>query len=67
LTALLRQLDLRRIILVCHDWGGPTGLGFAFSNPGRVTSRPSQRARGTRRLRLRSRPREIPPPRAARI
>ena len=38
LTALLRQLDLRRITLVCHDWGGPTGLGFAFSNPGRVTA-----------------------------
>ena len=38
LTALLRQLDLRRITLVCHDWGGPTGLGFAFSNPGRVAA-----------------------------
>lgn len=36
LTALLRGLDLRRITLVCHDWGGPTGLGFAFSNPSRV-------------------------------
>jgi pimeloyl-ACP methyl ester carboxylesterase len=38
LTALLRQLDLRRTTLVCHDWGGPTGLGFAFSNPDRVTA-----------------------------
>ena len=36
LTALLRGLELHRITLVCHDWGGPTGLGFAFSNPGRV-------------------------------
>jgi len=36
LTALLRGLDLHRITLVCHDWGGPTGLGFAFSNPARV-------------------------------
>jgi len=36
LAALLRGLDLRRITLVCHDWGGPTGLGFAFSNPDRV-------------------------------
>ncbi|HUB14380.1 MAG TPA: alpha/beta fold hydrolase [Acetobacteraceae bacterium] len=36
LTALLRKLDLRRITLVCHDWGGPTGLGFAFSNPSRM-------------------------------
>lgn len=36
LTALLRQLDLQRATLVCHDWGGPTGLGFAFSNAPRV-------------------------------
>jgi haloalkane dehalogenase len=36
LTALMRQLDLQRITLVCHDWGGPTGLGFAFSNIARV-------------------------------
>jgi len=32
LVALLRGLDLKRITLVCHDWGGPTGLGFALSN-----------------------------------
>lgn len=36
LTALLRQLDLSRLTLVCHDWGGPTGLSFAMSNPERV-------------------------------
>jgi pimeloyl-ACP methyl ester carboxylesterase len=36
LTALMRQLDLQRITLVCHDWGGPTGLSFAMSNPARV-------------------------------
>lgn len=36
LTALLRGLDVRRITLVCHDWGGPTGLGFAFSNSLRI-------------------------------
>jgi haloalkane dehalogenase len=36
LVALMRQLDLRRIALVCHDWGGPTGLSFAFSNPQRM-------------------------------
>ncbi len=23
-------------MVVCHDWGGPTGLGFAMSNPERV-------------------------------
>jgi haloalkane dehalogenase len=38
LTQLLRQLDLRRITLICHDWGGPTGLGFALSNPRRVAA-----------------------------
>jgi len=36
LTALMRQLDLKQITLVCHDWGGPTGLSFAMSNPARV-------------------------------
>lgn len=36
LTALMRQLDLTRIMLVCHDWGGPTGLSFAMSNPDRM-------------------------------
>jgi pimeloyl-ACP methyl ester carboxylesterase len=32
LAGLVRQLDLRRVTVVCHDWGGPTGLGFAMSN-----------------------------------
>jgi pimeloyl-ACP methyl ester carboxylesterase len=36
LTGLLRQLDVRNATIVCHDWGGPTGLGFALSNPDRV-------------------------------
>lgn len=36
LTALARQLDLKRLTVVCHDWGGPTGLAFALSNPERV-------------------------------
>jgi haloalkane dehalogenase len=36
LTALLRGLDFNHITLVCHDWGGPTGLGFALSNLARV-------------------------------
>jgi haloalkane dehalogenase len=36
LTALMRQLDLSKITLVCHDWGGPTGLSFAMSNKGRI-------------------------------
>ncbi len=36
LTGLLRGLDLHRATLVCHDWGGPTGIGFALSNIARV-------------------------------
>ena len=36
LVALLRQLDLERVTLVCHDWGGPTGLSYALSNPERM-------------------------------
>jgi len=36
LIALLRQLALDRITLVCHDWGGPTGLSCAMSDTERV-------------------------------
>lgn len=36
LVGLLRSLDVRDVTVVCHDWGGPTGLGFALSNPERV-------------------------------
>jgi haloalkane dehalogenase len=38
LTGLLRQLDVRQTTVVCHDWGGPTGLGFALSNRNRVAA-----------------------------
>jgi pimeloyl-ACP methyl ester carboxylesterase len=38
LAGLVRQLDLNRVTLVCHDWGGPTGLSFAMSDPQRVRS-----------------------------
>ena len=31
LTALLPAWTLQRLTMVCHDWGGPTGLGFALS------------------------------------
>lgn len=30
LTKLVRELDLRRITLAVHDWGGPIGLGALF-------------------------------------
>lgn len=32
LTRLLESLDLRRIILVAHDWGGAIGLGTLLGN-----------------------------------
>ena len=36
LVSLVRQLDLTRVTVVCHDWGGPIGLSCAMSNPTRV-------------------------------
>jgi pimeloyl-ACP methyl ester carboxylesterase len=36
LVSLVRQLELTRITVLCHDWGGPTGLSFAMSNPDRI-------------------------------
>jgi haloalkane dehalogenase len=35
LRALIETLDLRRITLVCQDWGGPTGLRQAVDLPDR--------------------------------
>jgi haloalkane dehalogenase len=35
LRALIEALDLRRITLVCQDWGGPTGLRQAVDLPER--------------------------------
>jgi haloalkane dehalogenase len=31
LVRLVRALDLRRVTLVAHDWGGPIGLGALFA------------------------------------
>jgi haloalkane dehalogenase len=36
LSALIEALDLRRITLVVHDWGGPIGLGAALRHPDRI-------------------------------
>lgn len=36
LEALVLALDLRRITLVVHDWGGPIGLGFAERHKHRI-------------------------------
>ena len=33
---LALELDLTRVTLVVHDWGGPTGLRLAVSHPDRV-------------------------------
>jgi haloalkane dehalogenase len=35
LRFLIEALDLRRITLVCQDWGGPTGLRQAVDSPDR--------------------------------
>jgi haloalkane dehalogenase len=35
-TAFVETLDLRRVTLVVHDWGGPIGLRFAVENADRV-------------------------------
>ena len=36
LVSLVRQLDLQRLTVVCHDWGGPTGLSMALKEADRV-------------------------------
>ncbi len=38
LTALLLSLDLKNIVLVVNDWGGPIGLSFAVEHPQRVAA-----------------------------
>jgi haloalkane dehalogenase len=35
-TALLEELDLRDVTVVCHDWGGPIGLNLALAHPERI-------------------------------
>lgn len=36
-TAFVRALDLRNVVLVVHDWGGPIGLAAAVREPERYT------------------------------
>lgn len=36
LVALVRKLDLARLTVVCHDWGGPTGLAMTLSKQARI-------------------------------
>lgn len=36
LVALLDELDLGDVTFVCHDWGGPTGLGALLTRPQRA-------------------------------
>lgn len=38
LVALLDVLDLQRVTFVCHDWGGPTGLGALLTRPDRAAA-----------------------------
>ncbi len=35
-SALMDELDLRRVTLVVQDWGGPIGLAWAVDHPDRV-------------------------------
>ena len=39
MTSLITALDLRRVTLVCQDWGGPIGLAQAVSMPERFDRR----------------------------
>jgi cis-3-alkyl-4-acyloxetan-2-one decarboxylase len=34
--ALIDELDLRDVVVVAHDWGGPIGLGAMLERPGRL-------------------------------
>lgn len=36
MRALVRALDLREIVLVMHDWGGPIGMRLASLEPDRI-------------------------------
>jgi haloalkane dehalogenase len=36
LERLIEELDLQRVTLVVHDWGGPIGLGAALRHPERL-------------------------------
>lgn len=36
LLQLVRHLDLQRVFLVVHDWGGPIGIGALLNEPERV-------------------------------
>src|SRR5205823_12228098 len=37
LDALLQHLDLKRVTLCLHDWGGPIGMGWALRHPERIS------------------------------
>jgi haloalkane dehalogenase len=36
-SLLVGELDLSRVTLVLHDWGGPIGSGFALRHPDRIS------------------------------
>ncbi len=36
LETFIEKLDLRNIILVLHDWGGPIGTSYAVGHPGNI-------------------------------
>ncbi len=38
IVALLDRLDLHDVTFICHDWGGPTGLGALLTRPDRAAA-----------------------------
>lgn len=36
LEALMQHLELKKITLVMHDWGGPIGMGYAVRHPNNI-------------------------------
>ncbi|MGH9531831.1 MAG: alpha/beta fold hydrolase [Terriglobales bacterium] len=36
-TALIESLELKKVTLVLHDWGGPIGLGYAVAHPENIS------------------------------
>jgi len=35
-TTLVESLELKKVTLVLHDWGGPIGLGYAVAHPDNI-------------------------------
>ena len=38
LSQLIKNLDLKKVTFIIHDWGGPIGIGAFLKNPDRVSN-----------------------------